>query len=1077
MVPVTVVLSVSFLYICLLFLVAFYADRQRVLGKSIVSNPTVYALSFAVYITSWAIYGSIGRAATVGLDEIALYVGTTFIAFSWWLLLRKMVRVSKEQHLVTMSDFIASRYGKSTLVGAIVTIFAIMGTLPYIAVQLKAVAYSYNLLTVGSSPASSISSIDVAFITAVIMAIFTMIFGARHLDASERHEGLVAVIALESIVKLVALLTVGIFVTYFKFDGFIDIFNRFLAEYPERSDLLIIGTEQLPYSNWLTFIFIGMIVSMLLPRQFHVMVVENSKEEHIRETMWRFPLYLFLITLFILPLALGGIILNGGDTSQADYYTILIPLQEGKPWIALVVFIGGFSAAAGMVMVSSVALSNMILNHLVMPAILKIKTEQIDISRYLIGVKHVGIIVVILMAYLYYRFLSESYAITHFGLTSMVAITQFAPAFFGGLYWEGANKKGAISGLCLGFAIWFYTLLIPLFVGSGWISETVLENGPFNLALLKPTQFLGLDSLDIWAHSLFWTLFFNIGAFVAVSLLTKATQIEQEQAVKFVHILSDSKIASPKRRISKAPTVTEFSSLMAKFIGEKHAQAAITQFMDKTPLTDFDIHDLKRFTEKRLSGSVGAAPARIIVENYLEARGSEMEDVFDLFGSVTISRDASREQLGILHDAAKIVGSGADLQTIFDHILELLQEQFKFDLCVIRMLDSGRMSLTVASQVGMSSKHLGDSERKLDETTYIGEAYLRNNVIIVNDTDLLDRSQPALLIKQEGIKSFAHVPISIEGQAVGVLSTFSTAAKGIFSDEFIKLYKNLAGQIAVAWRNAQQMEKLMEAREKKRELEIARTIQLGLLPEKTPEIKGLSLAGICIPAREIGGDYYDYLPGSGKTLDLVVADVSGHSIGAALTMGWIRTFIRDKALTESAKTASETMSAINDFFYEDLTRAELFVTMFFLKYDPDSRELFYANAGHNPPFIYRPSSNAKIKLDAEGLILGIKTGVEFEEKKTQLQEGDLLLLYTDGIIEAEDREDQFFGDNRLMQLLKTYHALPPQEIIDKILHQVRLFTGNDNFNDDVTLVIMRLEKSHSLEKTPVTDRAINQSST
>lgn len=1072
MVPVAIVLSVSFLYICVLFLVAFYADRQRARGKSIVSNPTVYALSFAVYITSWAIYGSIGRAATVGLDEMALYVGTTFIAFSWWLLLRKMVRVSKEQHLVTMSDFIASRYGKSTLVGAIVTIFAIMGTLPYIAVQLKAVAYSFNLLTVNSSPASSISSIDVAFYTAVIMAIFTMIFGARHLDASERHEGLVAVIALESIVKLIALLTVGIFVTYFKFDGFIDIFNRFLTVYPERSDLLLIGTEQLPYSNWLTFIFIGMIVSMLLPRQFHVMVVENSNEDHIKQTMWQFPLYLFLITLFILPLALGGILLNGGDTTQADYYTILIPLQEGKPWIAMVVFLGGLSAAAGMVMVSSVALSNMILNHLVMPAILRIKTEQADISRYLIGVKHVGIIAVILMAYLYYRFLSESYAITHFGLTSMVAITQFAPAFFGGLFWEGANKKGAIAGLCFGFSLWFYTLLIPLFVGSGWIAETVLVNGPFNLTFLKPTQFLGLDSLDIWAHSLFWTLFFNIGAFVAVSLLTKAGQIEKEQAVKFVHILSDSKKTPTKKRISKAPTVTEFSSLMAKFIGEKHAQSAISQFMDNTEPSTFDIHDLKRFTEKKLSGSVGAAPARIIVENYLEARGSEMEDVFDLFGSVTISRDASREQLEILHDAARIVGSGADLQTIFDHILELLQEQFRFDLCVIRMLDSERQSLTVSSQVGMSSQHFGDSERKLDETTYIGEAYLRNNVIIVNDTDLLDRSQPALLIKQERIKSFAHAPISIEGQVVGVLSTFSTSSKGIFSEEFIELYKNLAVQIGVAWRNALQMEKLLEAREKKRELEIARTIQLGLLPDKVPEIKGLSLAGICIPAREIGGDYYDYLPGTGKTLDLVVADVSGHSIGAALTMGWIRTFIRDKALTESTKTASETMSAINDFFYEDLTRAELFVTMFFLKYNHESRELLYVNAGHNPPFIYRPSSNVKFKLDAEGLILGIKTGVEFEEKKTQLQQGDLLLLYTDGITEAEDRDGNFFGETQLLQLLKQHHTLPPKEIIDKILHQVRLFTGTNNFNDDVTLVIMRLEKSRPAEISP-SDGSLN----
>lgn len=321
-------------YFALLFAVATWAERRGKQNKSLVANPTVYTLSMAVFCTSWTFYGSVGRAATTGLDFLAIYLGPTLMAFTWWFFLRKMLRVSKELKLVSIADFISSRYGNSVVLGAVVTIFAVIGIMPYIALQIKAVSQTFALITtpVFESLDTSLDSlpqivrIDTTFILALLLGVFSVIFGARHLDASERHEGLVAAIALESIVKLMAFLIVGIFITYGLFDGFGDIFTRFLHRFPDKKELLLLGTESSSYTTWATFIVMSMMAFMFLPRQFHIMVVENTREEHIREAMWRFPAYLFLINLFVLPIALGGLLLNDGDTSQADYFVISIPL-------------------------------------------------------------------------------------------------------------------------------------------------------------------------------------------------------------------------------------------------------------------------------------------------------------------------------------------------------------------------------------------------------------------------------------------------------------------------------------------------------------------------------------------------------------------------------------------------------------------------------------------------------------------------------------------------------------------------------------------------------------------------------
>lgn len=1069
MIPVKVVAVVSLIYFGILFAVAYYADRRREAGRSLISNSYIYSLSLAVYVTSWTFYGSVGRAATTGLDFLPVYLGPTLIAFSWWFLLRKMVRISKEQNIVSIADFISSRYGKSALLGGVVTIFAVLGIMPYIALQLKAVAHTFDLITLPPEAAGHgvkhlipalPPDMDTAFIVALFLGLFGVLFGARHLDASERHEGLVAAIALESLVKIVAFVAVGIYVTYGLFDGFGDIFDRFATEFPDRSYLLLLDTPQISYAMWFTLTFISMMAVMFLPRQFHIMVIENSDERHIRAAMWRFPTYMFLINLFVIPIALGGILLNGGDASKADYFVLHLPLQGGHGWLALLAFIGGFSAAAGMVMVESVALSTMILNHLVMPIILKLRIQASDISAVLINIKRLGIVAVVFLGYLYYRIIGESHALVTIGLISFMAATQFAPAVLGGLYWRRATQQGAAAGLVLGFLLWFYTLLVPSFVRSGWLKSEILDEGLFGIALLRPLELFGLTGFDIWTHSLFWTMFFNVGAFVVISLLTEPGSHEDEQVAKFVDALAPQKEVQERKRISKAPTIMEFVDLMTKFIGEKQAHTAIAQYLgdreidERGSLSEYELPSLKRFTERTLAGSVGAAPARIIIENYLATRGSKMEDVFDIFGSVTLSRTASREQLSVLYEAARVVASGADIRTIFDNILDLLQQQFKFDLLVIRILDEDRKTLRVFSQRGMSSEHLGESEREPTMESYIGTAFLTNSVAVVNDTDFMDLPLSAQIIHREGIKSFAHAPITVEGDPVGVLSAFSRSAKGIFTDEFVELFKNLAGQVGVAWRNARQTSELIAAREQEREMQIAKTIQLGLLPTRVPDIRGVSLAGHCVPAHQVGGDYYDFLPRGETAVDLLIADVSGHNVGAALIMAETRTFIQAKA--QDLQGAGETMKAVNDFFFDDLTRAELFITMFYLKYDARSRLLSFANAGHNHPFIWRAGSNACEQLDAEGLILGVRRNVEFEERQVRLEPGDILLLYTDGITEAEDAKGNFFGEDRLCAILREHHALTADQVIEELLAQVRLFTGSQAFLDDVSLVVMKV---------------------
>ncbi|MBN1142492.1 MAG: SpoIIE family protein phosphatase [Deltaproteobacteria bacterium] len=1091
MIPFAIVAGISLLYFGILFGVAFWADQRRQAGRSITSNPYLYALSLNVFLSAWTFYGAVGRAASQGIDFLALFLGPSLMALTWWLLLRKMVRASKEQRLVSIADFLASRYGKSAAIGIAVTGFCIVATLPFIAIQLRAIATTFEMLSTPpvvspqhlldlfhtfdllSIPAEQIakapvavsptlpSYIDSSLIIALLLGVFCVLFGARHLDASERHEGLIAAVALESLVKLGAFLALGLFVTFGLFDGFGDLAGRFLRQLPEKSHLLSLPTEAISYCQWFSLMVIGMLAVHCLPGQFHLMVTENSQERHIRTAMWMFPAYMLLFNLFVVPIALAGLIFYGGSAVPPDYFVLRIPMDHGSRWLTMAVFLGGISASAGMVMVTSVALSTMILNNLVVPAILKIRSGAASLSTFFINTKRAAIFAVILGGYFYNTAISDSLGLIHIVLISFIGAAQFAPALIGGLLWDKVSRKAVLAGMAIGFAVWGYTLLLPSLVDSGWLSGNLLDKGPWGLSCLHPRALFGLSGLDIWSHALFWSLLLNVGVFLATSLFTEVTSWEQEQIQKFVHVLAPAEAPSGLKILSRAPSVREFTELMTKFIGEERAQSAINDYLKgkaidhRGSLADHEIPALKRFTEKTLAGSVGSAPARIIIDNYLAARGSEMQDVFDIFGNVTLSRNASREQLSVLYEAARVVASGKDLQTIFDDILSLLEQQFMLDLCLIRIFDPAQNVLVVCSQIGAAQGPLLTAKQQLSDQTFVSETFRTNEAVVINDAETVVNPVSARIIQREGIKSMAHAPIVIEGRPIGVLSAFSRTVKGIFTEEFVEFFKTLAGQVGVAWRNAQQTEKLILAKEQQKELEIAKRIQLSLLPATLPEFKGLSLAGSCEAASQVGGDYYDLLKNDEQTVDILIADVSGHNIGAALIMAETRTFIH--ALARTFAGPAGILHALNRFFHRDLSKAELFITLFYLRLNVQTRHFSYASAGHNPPLLYRAGSQKCQALDAEGLILGIKEEVAFEEKGDALFPGDLLLLYTDGIIEAGNEEQELFGEPRLRIFLKEHRNTPAADLAPKLMKTVRRFSGQENFEDDVTLMIIKAE--------------------
>ena len=648
----TLVLGASFAYLMLLFVVAWWGDQRAQQGRSVIGNAWVYALSMAVYCTAWTYFGSVGRAASGGVWFLPIYLGPMLAMVLAWMVLRKMIRISRTYRITSIADFVASRYGKSPLLAGLVTLITVVGIVPYIALQLKAIASGYAVLT---SPVGVLATAanapwwqDGTLYVALALAGFTMVFGTRHLDGTERHEGMVAAIAFESVVKLVAFIAVGVFVTWGLFGGAGDLFERAMAV-PELKALLALAPPGKPfeYEQWFALTLLSMLSVLFLPRQFQVMVVENVDERHLKRAAWVFPAYLLAINVFVLPIALGGLLYFGPGTVNADTFVLSLPLAAGYEWLALAAFVGGLSAATGMVIVEAIAVSAMVCNDLVMPLLLRLRrfSQRGDLTGLLLGIRRAAIVGVLVLGYLYFHLAGEAYALVSIGLISFAAVAQFAPAVLGGMYWRGGTREGALAGLLGGFGLWSYTLMLPSIAKSGWWQTDFVALGPWGLDLLRPEQLLGITGLDNLTHSMFWSLTVNVGLYVGVSLVRTPSAREASQALLFVDVFDRTQRERPVFWRGRAK-VADLLALARRFLGAERATRLFEGYARQQGVARVDAIEpdaqLVQFVETQLAGAIGSASARVMVASVVEEETLGMDDVLRILDEASQLRAYSQ---------------------------------------------------------------------------------------------------------------------------------------------------------------------------------------------------------------------------------------------------------------------------------------------------------------------------------------------------------------------------------------------------------------------------------------------------
>ena len=658
-------------YVSALFALAWVADRRVRSRREGDSRPFVYALSLAVYCTSWTFFGSVGLATATGYDFIAVYLGPILLFVFGWRVLLRIVRLAKSQNITSVADFLASRYGKSQAVAAIVTVIAVAGTLPYIALQLKAVASSVDTLIGASGPEQWRLPIDTALIIAGAMAVFAILFGTRHVDATEHQEGLIAAVAAESIVKLFAFLTVGFFVLYYYFGGI----GAFLTRAQESPDVRAVFGQGFNGGTWITVTFLSLVSSILLPRQFHVAVVENNSEGEIRRARWLFPLYLVLINLFVVPIAVAGMLAFAPGTTDADMFVLGLPLLAGAQPVTLIAFVGGLSAATAMVIVDCVALAIMVCNGLVVPLLLQrrlgaLSAQPQDFGHHLLNIRRFAIVGILMLAYIFYRALGQTHGLASIGLVSFAAIAQFAPAFIGGLLWRNATARGAIAGILAGFFIWAYTLLLPWIVEAGWLSKDILTNGPFGLGFLSPRALFYLR-FEPLTHGVLWSIAANVAAFVTVSLLRAPEPVERLQARIFVLNDTPRPPLTPSFRLWRTSvTAGDVQRTIARYLGAERAARSFAESAEtrKTEInleTEADLH-LLRFAEHLLTSAIGAASSRLVLSLLLKRGDAGSQSALRLLDDASEALQYNRD---LLQSALDQVRHGL---SVFDNDLRLI---------------------------------------------------------------------------------------------------------------------------------------------------------------------------------------------------------------------------------------------------------------------------------------------------------------------------------------------------------------------------------------------------------------------
>ncbi|MBI4797688.1 MAG: diguanylate cyclase, partial [Desulfarculus sp.] len=657
--PFTVLLAMA-LYMGLLFAVALYVERRAAQGKNPSNHPLVYSLSLAVYCTAWTYYGSVGKAASSGMIFLAVYLGPTVGILGWWAILRKLVRLKERYRITSVADLISLRYGRSRLLGALATLVILVGVTPYIALQLKALVLTFKILTdpradtflyrFGHYGPAAVGE-HLGAVIAGLMIVFTIVFGARRLDPTERHQGMVMAVAVECVVKLLAFLAAGVFVTYWLHDGLADLIERFMSQ-PHLARMMETGTySQTAYMEWLSYLVLSMSAVLFLPRQFHVAVVENFDERHVATAMWVFPLYMVLINLFVVPMAMSGL-LHGYPRSEADTFVLRLPLEHGAGWLSLLVFLGGFSAATAMVMVSTMTLATMTVNHLALP-LLQAWPRLAFLRRRLLGLRWLAAAGVVALGYWFQQEVCWTSILVDMGILSFAAILQLAPAILGGLYWRRGNQAGAFLGLSAGFAVWVYSALVPLFARAGWVSGSLIHRGPWDIGLLAPQHLMGVQAFDPLSNTVFWSLLANVGLYVAGSLVFRQGQEEERLAGEWTGRLTTGPAPPPAGEafIDLAGKLEGFEKILLDYLAPERVQAIREQALKDLGLeglqkvTVTQLAELYRLLENTLAGSIGAASAAVALGRFPLFTSQEAKALSAVYAQMLTSLRVSPREL------------------------------------------------------------------------------------------------------------------------------------------------------------------------------------------------------------------------------------------------------------------------------------------------------------------------------------------------------------------------------------------------------------------------------------------------
>lgn len=645
MITSTLILTVALIYFLILFAIAIAVEKTN-LGRAFVHTPIVYVLTLGIYATAWTFYGSIGSAANSGFLFLTVYIGPTLMMLGAYAMLKRLVRIKNEYGITNIAGYLSSRYGKSYGVGVIATLIALIGGVPYFALQIKAVVSSYFFITLGTPIATSG---NIERIILLIIIIFTISFGFRKLSQDETHTGLVMVIALQSIVKLVALIGAGVFAVYFAFHGFGDIFDTIR----QNADLFTKINQSKPsYSLFLSYFILSMGAIVFLPHMFHVLVVENTSEDHLRHSIWALPIYLILMTLFAFPIAMAGILLTK-DASLADLFTLVAPIIRGNTWLTILIFIGGLSAAFSMIMISTVAITTMVANNFVVP-ILNSVSWLSWMQRFILQIRWIIVTLILGIAYLFVVSVGDSYVLVKIGIISFAAAFQFAPAMIGGIFWRQGSRIGALVGLWSGFAVWIYTSLIPAFIRSGWIHPSLLDNGPFGIGFLRPENLFGITSINPLAVTVLFSLLFNAGSYIVCSYLFPNTEQEQKIADDFVSVLKGKNTSlsgiSDEANISVAEKERMIQDIFTAYLSADQAPEQATACLRELHLdtaekmTLSQLTQLNRVVEKKLASVVGAPTASTVLSQNSLFTASETAQLSDMYTKIVTDLKITPEE-------------------------------------------------------------------------------------------------------------------------------------------------------------------------------------------------------------------------------------------------------------------------------------------------------------------------------------------------------------------------------------------------------------------------------------------------